>query len=167
MKESRLLSFLFTMNQEKVKQLIEEAVAENPSLFLVEWKISTDNAIDILVDGDEGVSIEEIVRISRHVEHNLDREEDDFSLNVSSAGVGNPLVLPRQFKKNIGRTLKIVKNDGEKDVEGELTEANENEILLKWTTREPKPVGKGKHTVEKQEKISYSNIKKAIVKITF
>ena len=167
MKESRLLSFLFTMNQELVKQLIEEAIEENPSLFLVEWKISPENAIEILVDGDEGVSIEEIVRISRHVEHNLDREEADFSLNVSSAGAGNPLILPRQFKKNIGRTLKIVKKDGEKDVEGELTEANENEILLKWTTREPKPVGKGKHTVEKQEKIIYSNIKKAIVKITF
>src|SRR5690606_36324587 len=97
MKESRVISFLFPKYQEKVKQLIEEAVAENPSLFLVEWKISADNAIEILVDGDEGVSIEEIVRISRHVEHNLDSEKDDFSLNVSSAGVGNPLVLPRQF----------------------------------------------------------------------
>src|SRR5690606_39553496 len=153
MKESRLLSFLFTMNQELVKQLIDAAVAENPSLFLVHWKISPDNSIEILVDGDEGVSIEEIVRISRHVEHNLDREKDDFSLNVSSAGVGNPLVLPRQFKKNIGRTLKIVKNDGEKDVEGELTEANENEILLKWTTREPKPVGRSEeHTSELQSR---------------
>lgn len=155
------------MNQQLVKQLIDEAIAENPALFLVDWKISPDNSIEVLVDGDEGLSIEEIVRISRHVEHNLDREEADFSLNVSSAGVGNPLVLPRQYQKNIGRTLKITKTDGAKDFEGELVSADEEGVLLKWTAREPKPVGKGKHDVEKQEKINYSEIKKAIVKITF
>src|SRR5690606_29793577 len=155
------------MNQELVKKLIEEAIEENPQLFLVEWKISADNHIEILVDGDEGLSIDEIVRISRHVEHNLDREEADFSLNVSSAGVGSPLIMPRQYRKNIGRTLKITRADGGKDLEGELVSADEEGILLKWEAREPKPVGKGKHTVEKEEKLVYSDIKKAIVKITF
>lgn len=155
------------MNQELVKKLIDEAIEENPSLFLVDWKISADDSIEILVDGDEGVSIDEIVRISRHVEHNLDREETDFSLNVSSAGVGNPLILPRQFKKNIGRNLKVTRVDSGKDIEGELTSADEEGIQLKWVTREPKPVGKGKHTVEKEEKIKYTDIKKAIVKISF
>ncbi|SMC70853.1 ribosome assembly cofactor RimP [Moheibacter sediminis] len=155
------------MNQQLVKQLIDEAVAENPELFLVEWKISGDNAIEVLVDGDKGLSIDEIVRISRHVEHNLDREEADFSLNVSSAGIGNPLALPRQYQKNIGRILKVTKTDGRKEIEGELVSADEESIVLKWTAREPKPVGKGKHDVEKQEKINYTEIKKAIVKITF
>lgn len=155
------------MRQELVKDLIDEAILANPTLFLVDWKISPDNAIEILVDGDQGVSIDEIVRISRHVEHNLDREEFDFSLNVSSAGVGNPLVLPRQYKKNVGRTLKVTPADGGKDLEGELVSADEEGILLKWTVREPKPVGKGKHDVQKEQKIKYSEIKKAIVKITF
>ncbi len=155
------------MNQELVKQLIDEAVAENPSLFLVEWSISADNAIQVLVDGDQGLSIDEIVRISRHVEHNLDREEADFSLNVSSAGVGSPLTIPRQYKKNIGRTLKVTKTEGGKDLEGELVSADEEFITLKWMAREPKPVGKGKHDVEKEEKVQYTDIKKAIVKITF
>lgn len=155
------------MNQEQIKNLIDEAIAVNPALFLVEWEISPDNAIEILVDGDEGVSIEEIVRISRHVEHNLDREEFDFALNVSSAGVGNPLVLPRQFKKNTGRTLKVTRLDDGKDLEGELASANEEGILLRWTVREPKPIGKGKHNVQKEQEIKYTDIKKAIVKITF
>lgn len=155
------------MNQELIKKLIDEAVEENPTLFLVDLKVSAQNSIEILVDGDEGVSIEDIVRISRHVEHNLDREAEDFSLNVSSAGVGNPLTLPRQYKKNIGRTLKVSKNEGGKDLEGELIEANEEGIVLKWLEREPKPVGKGKHTVEKREAIKYQEIKKAIVKIIF
>lgn len=155
------------MNQEIIKQLIDEAIEENPSLFLVEWKVSADDSIEVLVDGDQGVSIDEIVRISRHVEHNLDRETNDFSLNVSSAGVGNPLILPRQYKKNIGRILKVSKTEGGKNLEGELTEANDEEIELKWTVKEPKPVGKGKHTVEKKEKINYQEIKKAIVKVIF
>lgn len=159
--------FYSVMNQELVKKLIDEAIEENPSLFLVDWKISVDNAIEILVDGDEGLSIDEIVRISRHVEHNLDRDEADFSLNVSSPGVGNPLILPRQYRKNIGRTLKVTKVEGGKDLEGELVSADDEGILLKWTAREPKPVGKGKQTVEKEENIKYSDIKKAIVKITF
>lgn len=157
----------FEMNQEEVKQVIDEAIEKNPSLFLVEWKISSDNAIDVLVDGDEGVSIDEIVRISRHVEHNLDREQNDFSLKVSTAGVGSPLILPRQYKKNIGRTLKVTKVEGGKEIEGEIASADEDSVLLKWTIREPKPVGKGKHTVEKEERIDYKEIKKAIVKIIF
>lgn len=155
------------MNQELIKELIEEAIAVNPALFLVAWKISADNAIEILVDGDQGVSIDEIVRISRHVEHNLDRDAFDFSLNVSSAGVGNPLVMPRQYKKNTGRTLKVSLKNAGKEVEGELVAADDKGILLKWTVREPKPVGKGKHNVLKEQKINYTDIQKAIVKITF
>ncbi|MGB3454366.1 MAG: ribosome assembly cofactor RimP [Moheibacter sp.] len=154
------------MNREKIEQLVEEAISENPSLFLVGLKISTDNSIEVLVDGDEGLPLDEIIRISRHVEHNLDREQEDFSLNVSSPGVGNPLMLPRQFKKNIGRTLKISCEDGS-EIEGKLDLADEEGILMKWSAREPKPTGKGKHTVEKEQRINYNDIKKAIVKITF
>ncbi len=154
------------MNQDKIKQLAEEAISESPSLFLTELKLSADNSIEILVDGDEGVSIDEIVRISRFVEHNLDREEEDFSLNVSSAGVGSPLVLPRQYKKNKGRTLKVSRHEGA-EIEAELADADDEGIVLKWKSREPKPIGKGKHTVEKEERIRYTEIKKAIVKITF
>ena len=89
------------MDSSKVKQLIDEAIAENPSLFLIDWKITPDDKIVILADGDEGLSVEEIVRISRHVEHNLDREECDFALEVSSPGVGSNLTMPRQFAKNV------------------------------------------------------------------
>ncbi len=154
------------MNREKIEQLVEEAISENPSLFLVGLKISIDNSIEVLVDGDEGLPLDEIIRISRHVEHNLDREQEDFSLNVSSPGVGNPLMLPRQFKKNIGRTLKVSCEDGS-EIEGKLDLAYEEGILMKWSAREPKPTGKGKHTVEKEQRINYNDIKKAIVKITF
>lgn len=153
------------MDSDKVKQLIEEAIAENPALFLIDWKISPDDKISILADGDEGLSVEEIVRISRHVEHNLDREECDFALEVSSPGVGSNLTIPRQFAKNVGRNLEITLND--KVMEGEIVEADEEGVIIFWESREPKPVGKGKITVEHEEKINYADIKKAIIKVTF
>lgn len=153
------------MDSNKVKQLIEEAIAENPALFLIDWKISQDDKISILVDGDEGLSVEEIVRISRFVENNLDREECDFALEVSSPGVGIPLLIPRQYKKNIGRLLEATLDDTV--IEGEIVDADEEGVTLWWETREPKPLGKGKVTVEKEEKINYTEIKKAIIKVTF
>ncbi len=153
------------MDSNKVKQLIDEAIAENPSLFLIDWKITPDDKIVILADGDEGLSVEEIVRISRHVEHNLDREECDFALEVSSPGVGSNLTMPRQFAKNVGRTLEATLND--KVMEGEIVEADEEGVTIFWEAREPKPVGKGKITVEHEEKINYADIKKAIIKVTF
>ena len=153
------------MDSNKVKQLIEEAIAENPSLFLIDWKITPDDKIVILADGDEGPSVEDIVRISRYVEHNLDREECDFALEVSSPGVGSNLTMPRQFVKNIGRTLEATLND--KVMEGEIVEADEEGVTIFWEAREQKAVGKGKITVEKEEKIKYADIKKAIIKVTF
>lgn len=153
------------MDSSKVKQLIDEAIAENPSLFLIDWKITPDDKIVILADGDEGLSVEEIVRISRYVEHNLDREECDFALEVSSPGVGSNLTMPRQFAKNVGRTLEATLND--KVMEGEIVEADEEGVTIFWEAREPKPVGKGKITVEHEEKINYADIKKAIIKVTF
>lgn len=154
------------MDSSKVKQVIEEAIAANPALFLIDWKISQDDKISILTDGDEGLSIEEIVRISRYVENNLDREECDFSLEVSTPGVGTPLVMPRQYKKNIGRLLEVTLNDDTK-LEGEIDEADDEGVTIWWETREPKPLGKGKVTVEKVQKINYTEINKAIIKVTF
>ena len=151
-----------------VKELIDGALAENPAVFLVDWSISPDNDIKVWVDGDDGVDLEEIIRISRAIEHSdrLDREAEDFSLSVSTPGVDAPLKLKRQYVKNTGRTLSVETVSGEK-AEGELTEAGEDAITLSWSVREPKPVGKGRHTVTKTSVIPYCDIKKAFVKLKF
>lgn len=154
------------MDKEKIQQLAEDAIGENQSLFLVGFSLSPDNKIEVLVDGDDGISIDEIIRISRFIEHNLDRDSEDFSLNVSSPGVGKPLLLPRQYKKNVGRTLKVNRKTAP-EIEGELVAADDESIILKWKSREPKPVGKGKQTVEKEEKINYKEINKATITIIF
>ena len=119
----------------------------------------------MVVDGDDGVPLKECVRISRHVEHNLDREEQDFSLEVTSPGATEPLMNVRQYRKHIGRTLKVV--TGEDKFEGELVALDDELIQLEWKAREPKPIGKGKITVVKKATIEYKDIKEAKVKIIF
>lgn len=153
------------MNQEKVKKLVDEALAENESLFLIGLNFLSGNKIQLIVDGDSGVALNEIVRISRHVEHNLDREEEDFALEVSSPDIKDPLVTQRQYLKNISRILKVKTEEGA--FEGTLTSVNDEEIVLEWKAREPKPIGKGKVTVEKSMNIAYKDIKEAKVKIVF
>jgi ribosome maturation factor RimP len=152
--------------REKVAQLLKSALEENKSLFLIDLNISEDNQIRVILDGDKGVTVDDCIAVSRQIEHNLDREEYDFSLEVMSAGVSEPLTLPRQYKKNIGRTLKIKTKNNEK-FEGELTAATQESCTLKWTAREPKPVGKGKITVQKEATLPYTDIMEAKVMITF
>ncbi|TXK73299.1 ribosome assembly cofactor RimP [Mesonia sp. HuA40] len=153
------------MKQEIVAGLIEEALAENPSLFLIDLSIQADNQIQVVIDGDQGVSVNDCIAVSRKIEHNLDREEEDFSLEVTSAGVTAPLQLPRQFKKNLGRKLKVTTEEGV--LEGNLDQVEDDKILLSWKAREPKPVGKGKHTVNKEVWVPLEEIKEAKVMITF
>ena len=88
------------MLKEKVAALLDEAFKEYPSLYLIDLKIKGNNEIVVIIDGDEGVSVQDCINVSRKVEHNLDREEEDFSLEVMSAGATEPLVNKRQYKKN-------------------------------------------------------------------
>ncbi|OXA90789.1 Uncharacterised BCR, YhbC family COG0779 [Flavobacterium hibernum] len=151
--------------KEKVNGLITEALLDKPSIFLIDLAISDSFKISVGLDGDNGVALQDCIDVSRAIENNLDREEQDFSLEVASVGVGSPLKMTRQYIKNIGRTL-IVTTNTEK-IEAELVEANDVFIILSWKAREPKKVGKGKETVQKEQQIPYTEIKEAIVTVTF
>ena len=158
--------FISNMFKKTVEDLLEKALEERQDLFLIDFTLAGDNAIKIVIDGDNGVLVEDCMFISRAIEHNLDRDEHDFSLEVLSSGATSPLILPRQYKKHIGRSLEVKTNNSEK-FEGQLTDSDEEGVVLKWKTREPKPVGKGKVTVTKEAKVAYSDIKEAKVKIKF
>ena len=151
--------------KEKVLELLNEALKEKPTVFLIDVTINEANKITITLDGDTGVILQDCIDISRVIDNNLDREEQDFSLEVASAGVSSPLKLVRQYKKNIGRTLKV--KTATETIEAELVNANDEVIELTWSAREPKKIGKGKETVVKNQQISYSEIKEAIVTINF
>ena len=153
------------MFKDKVAELLEGALAQDEALFLIDFSISPNNTIQIVLDGDNGVSLQDCIKVSRAIEHNLDREETDFSLEVTSAGATSPMLLPRQYRKNIGRKLKV-KTEAS-TLEGNLTEVSEQHIVLAWKAREPKPVGKGKITVQKKREIAFSEIEEAKVVLKF
>lgn len=77
--------------EEKVKKLLDEALEADNSLFLIDFSIGQGNVIKVVIDGDNGVSINDCISVSRAIEHNLDREEEDFSLEVTSYGISLPL----------------------------------------------------------------------------
>jgi ribosome maturation factor RimP len=153
------------MFKNKVTDLLETALVERSDLFLIDFSVNPENHIKVIIDGDNGVLVEDCMFISRAIEHNLDREEEDFSLEVMSAGAASPLTHQRQYKKNVKRTLKV--KTSSEEIEGTLTEATDDTIKLEWKVREPKPVGKGKVTVKKEASIPYENIVEAKVMIKF
>jgi len=154
------------MLKEKVNTLLQEVLDEDQSLFLISKEITAGNKIVIVIDGDNGVTLSDCMKVSRNIEHNLDREEEDFSLEVYSAGISEGITHIRQYKKNIGRTLEVITTDNQK-LEGTLVDTDDEKIKLQWKAREPKPVGKGKITVEKEQEIPYKDIIKAKVMVTF
>ena len=108
------------MLKNKVNELLLSVLEENEHLFLIDFSIDSSNKITIVLDGDNGVTVKDCMSISRAIDNNLDREEEDFSLEVASCGATSPLKLPRQYSKNIGRKLKVKLQDNKK-LEGILT----------------------------------------------
>ena len=162
------MSPLFYKNmtfKEKVHALLLEGLLEKPSIFLIDVVITDAFKVIVTLDGDNGVALQDCIDVRRYIDSNLDREEQDYSLEVASVGIGSVLKLVRQYKKNIGRTL-IVKT-GAEIIEAELVDANDDFVILSWEAREPKKIGKGKETVQKELKLPYGNIKEAIVTVTF
>lgn len=153
------------MFKDKVAALLESALKEKEAIFLIDFTVGADNKINVVLDGDMGVTLQDCMDVSRAIEHNLDREEEDFSLEVASAGATAPIVIPRQYQKNIGRKMEVRTQHG--TIEGRLTTATEEHITLEWKAREPKPIGKGKITVQKKQEIAISEIEQAKVVLKF
>lgn len=152
--------------RKRIEELLHTFLAEREDLFLVDLKFSAGDDITVILDGDNGVTLQDCLDASRAIEFNVDREEHDFSLQVMSAGLSEPLTTPRQFRKNIGRELDILMTDSS-EITGELKEVDEEKIILTLKYRKPKEVGKGKTDVVEDREILYTDIKKALVTIKF
>jgi len=114
------------ITKEKILKLAQEHLLDSTQ-FLVDLTVSSDNKIMLYIDGDESVSIDDCVDLSRHIEFSLDREEEDFALNVSSAGVDMPLKFIRQYTKYIGKNFNITFLTGEK-ILARLQAVNDDKI---------------------------------------
>jgi len=144
-----------------VLELIEERI-EDTDIFIVDVDISTGNKISITLDADDGLSIEKCMSVSRNVEHNLDREEEDFSLEVTSFGLSNPFVMPRQYQKYIGKKVEVITHEMKK-YQGILLAFDENglDLELELTKKQIKA------KVEPKVNISFDNIKETKAAISF
>ena len=146
------------ITKEKVQVLVEEAMSHG--MFIVEITVGTGNQIAVSVDSDAGISVGECVQISRHIEDSLDREVEDFSLEVSSPGLSLPLKVLRQYLKNIGREVEVVTKSGEKQ-KGILKSANTEGFELEFLAK-GKVDGK---KVEETKMLTYSFDQMKTVKI--
>jgi ribosome maturation factor RimP len=116
------------ITKERILELAQEHLKDSPR-FLVELKLTSDNQIEVFIDGDENVSIDECVDLSRHIEFSLDRETEDFALSVSSAGLDLPLKFIRQYPKYIGENFLIKLKSGEQLLV-RLEKVSEQEITV-------------------------------------
>jgi len=141
-----------------IAAIVNEKLTEDQ--FLVDVTVSSSNVIHVMVDSDSGISINQIVEISRFIEEKLDREVEDFELSVFSAGLSEPFSLVRQYKKNIGTEIEVLLTNGMKLI-GLMTKADDQGIDLEVTTKEKAEGSKKKELVTTVHPIVYSEIKEA------
>lgn len=121
----------------KVLDIVKD-VLEGSDKYLVNMKITPDNRIFVDLDGDNGINIDDCIEVSRAIENSLNRDEEDFELNVSSAGADSPLKMPRQYRRHVGRELSVEPFEGAK-VEGVLTEAGDTQFTIKTKGSKKEP----------------------------
>lgn len=169
------LSHFLDMSVEALKTNIEHwllpMLTEN-NFFLVDIKINMGKKVEVYVDSDEGIHIDDCANISRFLEKHLDGSglvPENYILEVSSPGMSNPLKVPRQYKKRLGRILEVVKTNGEK-LEAQLVAADDEKILLKEVVAEKKKNKKKDEPAAappKEYELKYAEIKRATLHFNF
>jgi len=154
--------------EKKFEQLTNQAIKEleYDDCYLVDLKVNN-TKVEIFLDSDESVTFEKCRKISRQIEAVLDEEQwlgEKYTLDVSSAGVGKPLKLTRQYVKNIGRTIEVKTFEKEK-LKGELVAANDDQITI--TFKETIKEGKKKKKIDTTLDIPMSDIKESKIKVSF
>jgi ribosome maturation factor RimP len=137
----------------RIEQLINQYLGQG-ELFLVDVRIKPGNTIMVFIDSDKEVAISDCIRISRFIEANLNREEEDYELRVSSAGIDHPYVFLRQYLKNINRMVQVTLNDGNV-ISGMLVAANEQSIEVRPQEKKTKK----KQGEEPAQHIEFEQIK--------
>ncbi len=148
----------------QLERKMTDLLAGDPSLFLVEIRIKPTNNFKIYIDGDQGVGIDKLTQFNRRLYRQLEEEawfpDGNFSLELSSPGLEEPLKLHRQYVKNTGRKVEVMSKEGVK-TEGKMLIVAENAITVEEIT------GKGKKMEIKQHVISFETIKTTKIQITF
>ncbi len=149
---------------QQIEQLVNTMLASDPAFFCINIRIKPTNNIKVFIDGDNGLPIEKCVAFNRKLYKLIEEKgwypSGEFSLEVSSPGLDNPLQQHRQYLKNKGQLVEVVFINGEKK-EGKLLEVTAEDIIIEQT------IGKGKKAITQQLVIPFSNIKTTTVQIKF
>lgn len=151
-----------TKNIEKI--LFSQNLVEG--IFIVEIQVKQDNSVLVLIDNNQGVSINDCKKISRLIENSFDREKEDFSLQVSSPGLSEAFKVKEQYYKNIGRQVEVLKNKGQK-IKGELIKVDEKYIEIEYSKKVKVENKKKKQLILKKDKIDLNEIKSTKIVISF
>lgn len=150
--------------EERLDELVKENIGDE--MFLVDVTVSTNNDILVYVDSMSGMTIKQCISVSRNVEHNLDREDEDFSLQVSTPGLTRKFKVKKQYEKYTGKEIEVLTND-DLELEGLLKESNDDGIVLETSKREKVEGHKKKQLVVKEYNLKYDEIKSAKAVISF
>ncbi|HEY9114421.1 MAG TPA: ribosome assembly cofactor RimP [Bacteroidales bacterium] len=152
------------IKKEQIVKLAEECL-EGTGRFIVKVSVGKDNLINVYIDGDEGVTIDHCVELSRHIEGNLDREIEDYELKVSTAGVGQPMVNIRQYAKNIGKPVEVLMKDG--SMKKGILQAVDIENLTLAEALKDKNKKSKKIVAGESFQVPFSSVKETTVMIIF
>jgi ribosome maturation factor RimP len=148
-----------------VQEIVNQQINSEKE-FVVDITISSGNRIMILIDSDEGLTIDRCVKVSRAVEQALDRDSEDFELEVSSPGLSEPFKVKRQYQKNIGRKVEIITTAGQK-VTGLLLSADNNGFILETEQMLKLEGKKRKELVVSNAEYNYTDVKSVKIVISF
>lgn len=137
---------------------IAEKFLADTDMFVVECKTSPMGDIELLIDSDAAVKLEDCAALNRAIEAELDREVEDYSLMVASAGIGSELRLLRQYKKILGNSVEVLLKDGIK-ILAKLNDATEKGIILSYEEKQVVEGKKRKVTVEVTKEYEWEDIK--------
>src|SRR4030042_2860910 len=153
------------ISAERIRTCIDEELRWN-DLFLIDLVVSSSNRIKVVIDSMKGITVDECARLSRTIENKLDRDEEDFDLEVTSPGLDRPLVLPFQYLKNTGRQIEVLTME-DQIIKGILRYADEEKIEVETETRNKIEGKKKKEIIVKRLFFKFNEIRSAKVIITF
>ena len=153
------------LTKEDIARCVEQAI-KSPDIFLVEVNVSADNRVTVELDSDHGMDVDTCVEISRAIEAQFSRDDEDYELEVGSAGLTAPFKVRRQYLKNVGNTVEVLTSDGLK-LRGTLVEVADDTFTLRSQKKEKAPEQKRPVMVDVDSAIPFASVKKAVLHLEF
>jgi len=153
------------INKKQIETIIDGIVKEK-NAFIVDLMVNSSNKIILELDSFDGFTIDDCVDVSRIIEQNIDRDKEDFALEVSTPGLSSPFKVWQQYKKNVGQEIETILKEGNK-IKGNLIDVDDEGIVIEETKKVKVEGKKKKQTIVEKHQLSFENIKSTKIVIKF